>query len=560
MLQIADKNACIDYIKMGAVMKKLTIAQILYSLVGVMLTLLAIIGVLGLGAAKTANDGLDTVYKDRVVPLEQLKVIADMYAVNIVDTSHKARNGNINWETARKNVAEATKTIDSKWKEYLSTTLVADEQKLVNELKPLMSKADGSVKKLEEILKEQQQEKLAEFTIKEMYPVIDPVSDKISELVNVQLKVAKQEYTSSHATYVSRKLIGISIFVVAAISVSILAFIIIRSVTGQLGGEPHQVREIAHRVSTGDLTVTFDHVTFGDTSIMAAVEEMVNSLRGLVSQVLSASQNIAAASNQLHSTAEQIATGAEELSSQVTTVATASEEMAATSTSIADSCHHAAAEASMASTAAITGSGVVSSTISGMERIAERVRGSAETVGSLGARSDQIGAIIATIEDIADQTNLLALNAAIEAARAGEMGRGFAVVADEVRALAERTTRATREIGEMIKNIQAETRTAVTEMDLGVKEVQQGTDDAAQSGEALQEILAKINELTMEVNQIATAAEEQAATTSEITTNLQQVTDIVHTSSRGAEETASAAAQLSRQAEDLKGLMQRFRL
>ena len=541
-------------------MKKLTIAQILYSLVGVMLTLLAVIGVLGLGAAKTANDGLDTVYKDRVVPLEQLKVIADMYAVNIVDTSHKTRNGNIGWDVAQKNVEDAKKNIDTKWKEYLSTTLVPEEQKIVNDLKPLMAKADEAVKQLETILKEKQQDKLAEFTIKELYPVIDPVSDKISELVNVQLKVAKQEYTSSDATYHNRKLVTIILLIVAIIGASASAFFIIRNVTGQLGGEPHQVREIAHRVATGDLTVTFNHVTFGNKSIMAAVEEMVNSLRGLVSQVLSASQNIAAASNQLHSTAEQIATGAEELSSQVTTVATASEEMAATSTSIADSCHHAAAEASMASTAAITGSGVVSSTISGMERIAERVRGSAETVGSLGARSDQIGAIIATIEDIADQTNLLALNAAIEAARAGEMGRGFAVVADEVRALAERTTRATREIGEMIKNIQAETKTAVTEMDKGVKEVQQGTDDAAQSGEALQEILAKINELTMEVNQIATAAEEQAATTSEITTNLQQVTDIVHMSSRGAEETASAAAQLSRQAEDLKGLMQKFRL
>lgn len=541
-------------------MKRLTIAQILYSLVGIMLTLLIVVGVLGLGAAKTANDGLDTIYKARVVPLEQLKVIADMYAVNIVDTSHKTRNGNIGWDVAQKNVEDAKKNIDTKWKEYLSTTLVPEEQKIVNDLKPLKAKADEAVKQLETILKEKQQDKLSEFTIKELYPVIDPVSDKISELVNLQLKVAKQEFTSSDTTYHSRKLITSVLLIVAIIGASASAFFIIRNVTGQLGGEPHQVREIAHRVATGDLTVTFDHVTFGNQSIMAAVEEMVDSLRGLVTQVLTASQNIAAASNQLHSTAEQIATGAEELSNQVQTVATASEEMAATSGDIAHNCQMAADNVRQAEDASKEGAEIALHISEGIRRRIDQVSNNAEVVSKLGSRSDQIGAIVGTIEDIADQTNLLALNAAIEAARAGEMGRGFAVVADEVRALAERTTKATKEISEMIKAMQAETNVAVASMQTSAGSAQRAIDESRRLEDASTSIVHLVNSVTLLINQVATAAEEQTATTCEINSNLQQVTDVVHCSSRGAEETASAAAQLSRQAEDLKGLMQKFRL
>ena len=195
-----------------------------------------------------------------------------------------------------------------------------------------------------------------------------------------------------------------------------------------------------------------------------------------------------------------------------------------------------------------------------MEQISKRVQSTAETVKTLGERSNQIGAIVATIEDIADQTNLLALNAAIEAARAGEQGRGFAVVADEVRALAERTTRATHEISTMIKNIQSETQVAVTAMEQGVQEVERGSIEAGRSGEALQEILMQINEVTMQVNQIATAAEEQTATTNEITNNIMQISQVVQDTSRGVHESATAANDLSRMAEQLQALVHKFKL
>ena len=220
----------------------------------------------------------------------------------------------------------------------------------------------------------------------------------------------------------------------------------------------------------------------------------------------------------------------------------------------------AAEGAKRASQSASDGARVVEKTVFVMGQIALKVQESARTVESLGERSDQIGTIIGTIEEIADQTNLLALNAAIEAARAGEQGRGFAVVADEVRALAERTTRATKEIGEMIKAIQKETHGAVAAMEQGVRQVESGTIEAAKSGQALQDILQQINHVAMQVNQIATAAEEQTATTSEISSNLTQITEVVQQTSQGAHESAAAAAQLSGNADDLQRLVMQFKL
>ncbi len=319
--------------------------------------------------------------------------------------------------------------------------------------------------------------------------------------------------------------------------------------------------EFATAVAGGDLTHRLDMNRSDEIGKLAeALTGLVDELREVISKMTAASDTVSSAAVQLCASSEQMATGTEEVAAQAGTVATAGEEMAATSMEIARNCGKAAESSKKANDSAVTGASIVRETVSVMNRIAERVMNSAKTVESLGSRSDQIGEIVGTIEDIADQTNLLALNAAIEAARAGEQGRGFAVVADEVRALAERTTKATKEISQMIKTIQGETKDAVEVMEEGVKEVEKGTAEAAKSGDALQDILDQINAVTMQVSQMATAAEQQTATTNEISSNIQQITEVIQSTARGAEESACAANQLAKMAEELQNLAGHFRL
>jgi len=363
------------------------------------------------------------------------------------------------------------------------------------------------------------------------------------------------EQTKVNSSYPATTLLSLIMVACGLISGIFMGFRIIRSVRRP----SRELLDAADRLCAGELSA---RTSFSERHELAGIGEAFNRIgdtfQDLITKVGARVEEVASSATLLRTTSEMMASNAEEVANQTTTVAVASEEMAATSNDVAQNCSLAADGSQRANDSALTGSSVVQETISVMSTIAERVKESARTVENLGSQSDQIGEIVGTIEDIADQTNLLALNAAIEAARAGEQGRGFAVVADEVRALAERTTKATKEIGAMIKSIQQQTRAAVNSMEEGVQEVERGTDEASKSGQALEDILEQINAVSMQVNQIATATEEQTVTTNEITNNIQQITEVVKITAEVAQESAAAASSLAKLSEELQEMMGRY--
>ena len=315
----------------------------------------------------------------------------------------------------------------------------------------------------------------------------------------------------------------------------------------------------AERIAANDLTVQV--TPKGDKDVLGnAFKTMTTNLTAMIRQVTDNSTQLVSAATEIASTSEQMARGSQEQTGQTAQVSSAVEEMTATIVESSRNAGEAAGQAKEAANAARAGNQVVSQTIEGMNRIAQVVQESANTVQELAKSSDKIGEIIGVIDDIADQTNLLALNAAIEAARAGEQGRGFAVVADEVRKLAERTTKATKEITDMIKGIQNDTKGAVASMEQGINEVQHGRELADKAGESLTAIATYSQKVMDMIQQIATAAEEQSAASEEIARSVEGIARVTKENATGVEQSAAAAEQLNRQAEGLQKMVGRFKV
>ncbi|MEX0830025.1 MAG: methyl-accepting chemotaxis protein [Nitrospirales bacterium] len=326
----------------------------------------------------------------------------------------------------------------------------------------------------------------------------------------------------------------------------------------------HALTAISHNIAQGegDLTKRVP-VGKGSDEISGLARDFnlfIQKMHGAVSLVNQATNRLASSTIALASTADNVVRAAEGQESRAVQSASAVEEMTMTAGEVARNSTEAARIAQETAETARCGQEVMMQTVTGMQQVSEAVVQAATIITTLGRSSDQIGAIVRVIEDIADQTNLLALNAAIEAARAGEQGRGFAVVADEVRKLAERTTKATKEIGDMIRQIQQDTKNAVASMDQGTHQVGQGVELANKTGEALSRIHSMINSTAGMIQQIASAAEEQSTATRQIAGDLEAMSQTTRQTTSGIAESAHACHDLSTLANDLQRTVSVFKV
>lgn len=382
--------------------------------------------------------------------------------------------------------------------------------------------------------------------INSVFTLYDALIPELNGLL--QQRIKQGEATRSIALFAMILISALVVYLFVAFYMSV-----IRSI--------NVVANAATQLAGGDLTARVELTTRDEMSAIGrSFNNMSQSFRDLVSQVMASSAQVATAAEELSAITRDTTSGIAQQQAETSQVAAATNEMSATVQEVATSAQGAFGASQDATSEAREGERVVHNTIEQINALAGRIQSSAETIQALEADSESIGSVVDVIRSIAEQTNLLALNAAIEAARAGEQGRGFAVVADEVRNLASKTQASTREIQTIVEKLQTAARCAVTEMNQSRDQANRGVQAASEAGVSLQKITAAVGVISDMNTHIASAAEEQSAVAEEINRNIFNIAQITEQNATGANQTSVASQELAQLASGLQEVVSRFRV
>jgi methyl-accepting chemotaxis protein len=316
------------------------------------------------------------------------------------------------------------------------------------------------------------------------------------------------------------------------------------------------------QVARGDLMIQLNgHYNNGDFAILRdSIETMVNGLKGMAIQSQQSATSIGTATAQILASSSQMASSTREQATAVNQITSTVKQIKVTAEQVAVGAQGVASASEQAIAAAEKGMTAVQETIGGMSDIRARVEAIAENILALSEQTQQIGAIIDTVSDIAGQSNILALNAAIEAAQAGEAGRGFRVVADEVRNLSEQSRRAAAQVKDILGDIQRATNQAVLATEQGTRVAQTGSDQVQRTAHTIQELARVVETSSATAQQIVAGVSQQTIGLDQIVIGMSQINQASQQTAESARQSEQAAQNLNTLAAKLKREVAQYRL
>jgi len=537
----------------------LSVRTRLFLLSAVPVITLIITVVFSFNEMRKLNQGIDSLYFDRVVALNQLKKVSDAYAVTSVDTFHKYKSGMLDRGTALGTLNDAIQVAQRNWQAYLATNLTADERLLISRVEQNLSPFMQQFQQFRSDIDAGRFQDLDERSYnQQLYNSVDPLSAALDALIVLQLDESDKFRNAAAANFSAFSRTFVIVLLAVIVLLVITARYIYSSINTPLTSLRHSISQVGQEL---DLRVRVNCIGSDEIAVTGqTLNQTLEKLQGFFAQLGSAIQQLAAASEQMHSISAQVTTTADEQSHNATLIATAVTEMSAAIQEVAANALASSEQANSTETLSEQGFQSVQDNMAAINQLSGALDNAANVIGNLNQESDKISQVLAVIRSIAEQTNLLALNAAIEAARAGEAGRGFAVVADEVRTLATSTQQATESIRTMIENLQRSSKSAVNAMAASGEFAEQSVAKAKDSGAVISKIKDAISTIVDMNVQISTATEEQTIVADDISKNISEFTISIADVSRSAKESSAASEMLAKLAAELQMQARSFKV